>query len=123
MFKLKTAYEMRISDWSSDVCSSDHRFEGERQLVFEELVPDEVREHGGKIGVHRDRLEIQAVAAKAYVGRLLIEPGRPDQPMLPHATEDLITLNSIGRESCGDSVCQSVVISGESGALKQKKTK
>src|SRR3546814_16065947 len=23
MFKQKTAYEMRISDWSSDVCSSD----------------------------------------------------------------------------------------------------
>src|SRR3546814_2649743 len=23
LFKLKTAYEMRISDWSSDVCSSD----------------------------------------------------------------------------------------------------
>src|SRR3546814_5449816 len=29
-FKQKTAYEMRISDWSSDVCSSDlrHRFIG-----------------------------------------------------------------------------------------------
>src|SRR3546814_18691149 len=25
-FKEKTAYEMRISDWSSDVCSSDRRF-------------------------------------------------------------------------------------------------
>src|SRR3546814_8178480 len=25
MFKQKTAYEMRISDWSSDVCSSDLR--------------------------------------------------------------------------------------------------
>src|SRR3546814_8165894 len=25
-FKRKTAYEMRISDWSSDVCSSDLRF-------------------------------------------------------------------------------------------------
>src|SRR3546814_16353444 len=24
-FKQKTAYEMRISDWSSDVCSSDQR--------------------------------------------------------------------------------------------------
>src|SRR3546814_8267191 len=24
-FKLKTAYEVRISDWSSDVCSSDLR--------------------------------------------------------------------------------------------------
>src|SRR3546814_3593921 len=27
-FKQKTAYEMRISDWSSDVCSSDLRVEG-----------------------------------------------------------------------------------------------
>src|SRR3546814_19711249 len=27
-FKQKTAYEMRISDWSSDVCSSDLYFDG-----------------------------------------------------------------------------------------------
>src|SRR3546814_4172544 len=27
-FKQKTAYEMRISDWSSDVCSSDLRDDG-----------------------------------------------------------------------------------------------
>src|SRR3546814_7212517 len=27
-FKQKTAYEMRISDWSSDVCSSDLAVEG-----------------------------------------------------------------------------------------------
>src|SRR3546814_7460037 len=27
-FKQKTAYEMRISDWSSDVCSSDLSIEG-----------------------------------------------------------------------------------------------
>src|SRR3546814_4998463 len=27
-FKQKTAYEMRISDWSSDVCSSDLFFPG-----------------------------------------------------------------------------------------------
>src|SRR3546814_2597808 len=35
-FKQKTAYEMRISDWSSDVCSSDltlSRFEGVLLLV------------------------------------------------------------------------------------------
>src|SRR3546814_7377380 len=31
-FKQKTAYEMRISDWSSDVCSSD------LTISFEELV-------------------------------------------------------------------------------------
>src|SRR3546814_4459721 len=29
-FKQKTAYEMRISDWSSDVCSSDLNDRGER---------------------------------------------------------------------------------------------
>src|SRR3546814_9277360 len=28
-FKQKTAYEMRISDWSSDVCSSDLRVEAQ----------------------------------------------------------------------------------------------
>src|SRR3546814_4812249 len=29
-FKQKTAYELRISDWSSDVCSSDLRLHGGR---------------------------------------------------------------------------------------------
>src|SRR3546814_4669610 len=39
-FKQKTAYEMRISDWSSDVCSSDLR-KG-RPWTFEDilLVPE-----------------------------------------------------------------------------------
>src|SRR3546814_6547186 len=34
-FKQKTAYEMRISDWSSDVCSSDLRtaIDGDRGLA------------------------------------------------------------------------------------------
>src|SRR3546814_4265452 len=36
-FKQKTAYELRISDWSSDVCSSDlHRGDqSERDIVVE----------------------------------------------------------------------------------------
>src|SRR3546814_6403278 len=33
-FKQKTAYEMRISDWSSDVCSSDLRLEVLRDLLL-----------------------------------------------------------------------------------------
>src|SRR3546814_6446288 len=32
-FKQKTAYEMRISDWSSDVCSSDRRGNGKTGLL------------------------------------------------------------------------------------------
>src|SRR3546814_2991235 len=31
-FKQKTAYEMRISDWSSDVCSSDLQADGSYKL-------------------------------------------------------------------------------------------
>src|SRR3546814_11310883 len=49
-FKQKTAYEMRISDWSSDVCSSDfhHRAvdSGERAIgvLAEILVPRRVEQ-------------------------------------------------------------------------------
>src|SRR3546814_3300749 len=31
-FNQKTAYEMRISDWSSDVCSSDLMFYGQKNM-------------------------------------------------------------------------------------------
>src|SRR3546814_10918327 len=33
-FKQKTAYEMRISDWSSDVCSSDLTVAGDHDVIF-----------------------------------------------------------------------------------------
>src|SRR3546814_8663414 len=33
-FKQKTAYEMRISDWSSDVCSSDLQFAIGGQVIL-----------------------------------------------------------------------------------------
>src|SRR3546814_9187420 len=32
-FKQKTAYEMRISDWSSDVCSSDLKCAEQRTVI------------------------------------------------------------------------------------------
>src|SRR3546814_4426701 len=38
-FKQKTAYEMRISDWSSDVCSSD--------LDYAEVIFTQIRAHLG----------------------------------------------------------------------------
>src|SRR3546814_7141609 len=42
-FKQKTAYEMRISDWSSDVCSSDLVFLDELHLRPKRV---EMRDHG-----------------------------------------------------------------------------
>src|SRR3546814_16511313 len=44
-FKQKTAYEMRISDWSSDVCSSDlhaRHYRRERRLLHRQ---DLLRDH------------------------------------------------------------------------------
>src|SRR3546814_7500890 len=60
--KQKTAYEMRISDWSSDVCSSD--------LVQEHHVhrrPGRVARHrpGGGRGADRRAVQDQAGAAGA----------------------------------------------------------
>src|SRR3546814_3464138 len=39
-FKQKTAYDVRISDWSSDVCSSDLR-----EAALDALVRDYLRTH------------------------------------------------------------------------------
>src|SRR3546814_8095287 len=38
-FKQKTAYELRISDWSSDVCSSDLRRRGHEARRMSERPP------------------------------------------------------------------------------------
>src|SRR3546814_19485872 len=39
IFKQKTAYELRISDWSSDVCSSDlAQHVGKRQLAVDAVI-------------------------------------------------------------------------------------
>src|SRR3546814_5526362 len=47
-FKQKTAYEMRISDWSSDVCSSDLHFASHHVHPFLDA------EHGRLGGIGRD---------------------------------------------------------------------
>src|SRR3546814_2288621 len=52
-FKQKTAYEMRISDWSSDVCSSDlhlfHRDQGRQIFVLDCLGAEPIDHPGGHI--------------------------------------------------------------------------
>src|SRR3546814_16805376 len=66
-FKQKTAYEMRISDWSSDVCSSDldgHR-SGDRQIE-----PDCERERADSEqldGDHHEHAEQNQAPWKALV--------------------------------------------------------
>src|SRR3546814_1329953 len=64
-FKQKTAYEMRISDWSSDVCSSDLK-PTTRIPAFVE------RAHGGKHFIDR----YGAFCARGFAKRRLVSHGR-----------------------------------------------
>src|SRR3546814_12359015 len=52
-FKPETAYEMRISDWSSDVCSSDLFFP--KNLSDGYSVSDRISVHLSGIGDHHDQ--------------------------------------------------------------------
>src|SRR3546814_5675032 len=100
-FKQKTAYEMRISDWSSDVCSSD--LEGPR-IVF--LVAGlgvaaaDMLEGGGNEGFGvRRRVDREAVGRV----RRHLELGHRGQ-----AVGVANPLDQIGRASCRERVCKYV---------------
>src|SRR3546814_4046750 len=68
-FKQKTAYEMRISDWSSDVCSSD--LDMVIEVVFEDMALkrdiftrlDAVMKPGAVLATNTSALDVDAIAA------------------------------------------------------------
>src|SRR3546814_1114279 len=65
-FKQKTAYEMRISDWSSDVCSSDLR------RIAEHLVMRRIRQAQTPLEIHQGdpvRNEINHIAKAFFAER------------------------------------------------------
>src|SRR3546814_4250970 len=70
-FKQKTAYEMRISDWSSDVCSSDlglyapELVAADRALHIEPPRPMGLRGRGGE----HDCCERQQTRGPSQIGR------------------------------------------------------
>src|SRR3546814_5731035 len=102
MFKQKTAYEMRISDWSSDVCSSDlppgiarGRFSAQRHIILigHGFRPDEA---ALEIGVDRTRRPWRPCAFLHRPGaRFLGADGEEGN-------------EAIGRASCRERVCQYV---------------
>src|SRR3546814_3286192 len=60
-FKQKTAYEMRISDWSSDVCSSD--------LAVLLIIDVERVLHVARGMVRRDAERLEVVAVELHLRR------------------------------------------------------
>src|SRR3546814_1565150 len=86
-FKQKTAYEMRISDWSSDVCSSDLLI-GDAPLSPEDGL---------------DAIETaETIAGMAATRRLLLDDRRLVGILFQWRLEE------IGRASCRERVCQYV---------------
>src|SRR3546814_17424626 len=100
----KTAYEMRISDWSSDVCSSDlvddalthvHQIElGDAELGAVAVQCVELRA--------RDRI---LDAGGAVDGRHIVIRHRQIRGQAPRLAA---IETQIGRASCRESVCQYV---------------
>src|SRR3546814_2683939 len=88
LFKQKTAYEMRISDWSSDVCSSD----------LHEPTPGI-----GPVGAQRHRGR-NIERADDFPRRADLDPATE-----PGADERIVhEKQQIGRASCRERVCQYV---------------
>src|SRR3546814_1366879 len=86
-FKQKTAYEMRISDWSSDVCSSDLvKIDGpcDYQTLIRLTVKTERRERvvaGTLFGGTRARVvQVQDIHFEAEVGRRMLFVRNRDKP-------------------------------------------
>src|SRR3546814_5155537 len=88
-FKQKTAYEMRISDWSSDVCSSD---------LPTQLPALSMRRRSAQCFAARRRNEI-VTAAPARGHDAVRQPAR----RWSRGAGD-----QIGRASCRERVCQYV---------------
>src|SRR3546814_6676667 len=76
-FKQKTAYEVRISDWSSDVCSSDLG-----RLRVMQAAPDQLE--------------------RGVDGLMRAKPG----VALDAASGNVLMSGEIGRASCRERVCQ-----------------
>src|SRR3546814_9437640 len=96
--KQKTAYEMRISDWSSDVCSSD--------LATVAAVLGVLLEHGmaGGAGA-REAVEDDGVFVRGDLQDALDQTGglRRDEHVVGG-----IEVDQLGIASCRERVCQYV---------------
>src|SRR3546814_2411098 len=97
VYKQKTAYEMRISDWSSDVCSSD------LHSALSDLRPQPAAVFLRPEAVY-PRL-LRGLAAREYRDG---DRCRYDDRFLQHHPVRAASEPEIGRPSCRESGCQDV---------------
>src|SRR3546814_18210781 len=108
-FKQKTAYEMRISDWSSDVCSSDlslHEFGkdyGNGRIVFWRVAGTALDRGAGNIGHMLDHRSSHAISISLLAAD--IGDGSPLGFRRHDVTVDRSEESRLGKESV--SACRS----------------
>src|SRR3546814_3462788 len=98
-FKQKTAYEMRISDWSSDVCSSDLA----RAAMDAGVARQNINDWDRYKAELRKRLGLDDSMMRAVSNKAKSDPKR-----VVFAEADTYKMLKIGRASCRESVCQYV---------------
>src|SRR3546814_13410654 len=123
-FKQKTAYEMRISDWSSDVCSSDlprPRHPHQRRDRHHQPV-DFAAEQGGVDRAVAIEIPFEREVVVGRLGRAQIRIAcrtRTVADLRQVARQVEIGIEKIGRASCRERVCQYVSISVVDVTLKK----
>src|SRR3546814_12750086 len=115
---------MRISDWSSDVCSSDLGAEHRGQYIVE-IMRDTARELADRLHLRRLRdlaLEARFLARilEAEQHRRLAQPAHSDDA---HRYRIAALPRETGRASCRERVCQYVSITVVAVSYKQKEIK
>src|SRR3546814_19451657 len=119
-FKQKTAYDMRISDWSSDVCSSDlNDFGALRETLFTFDWGEHTFWHNLVPRSPDSAVDLRWVIALALVGLVLSLFFRIRAGWLIGAFV-IVAGVEIGRASCRERVCQYVEISVGAVSLKKK---
>src|SRR3546814_7686125 len=99
-FKQKTAYEMRISDWSSDVCSSDLLGVSGRSRDMRDLLERERDDPRARLAV-----EIFCYRARKYIGAYLAALGGADAVVFSGGIAEN-SPEEIGRASWRERGCQ-----------------
>src|SRR3546814_4423646 len=100
-FKQKTAYEMRISDWSSDVCSSD-------LPAIKHPVAETLRHRVLPRGWYAIVVTMVVALVALSVYQLFNLGAYAGWVMLDLTYLGLLLALQIGRASCRDRVCQYV---------------
>src|SRR3546814_17694338 len=109
---------MRISDWSSDVCSSDLRQSSIAVVQARPFFPSMFIEQEPQIPSRQDLRKVTVLSTSFLI---LISASSPIGPHSSRSTSN-VYMREIGRAACRERVCQYVSISVYARSLTNKQS-